>query len=115
MDNPQAYTAALAAEIRAELARQGHRARDLSRSSGIPESSLSGKLKGERGMSAYDLSLIAQFLGVSMQELSHRAEEALSALAGTTDTYTQDDIAAVAHDPGVDIEYEQEETERNQP
>lgn len=60
---------AIAGEVRAELARQSKNHRDLGVILGLPQSSVSLRLSGERPFRAEELVLVAQGLGVPVEHL----------------------------------------------
>lgn len=100
----------LVQEIHAELGRRRLSQAALARAIGMKPYTLNRRLDPEttRPLDFDELEDIALALGMQLHELIERAEP--SAPAGTKEHY-----APVAHNPDVDIEYEQEETWRNQP
>ena len=71
----------VAAEIRAELARQEKSINDLSEAIGIPISTTRRSVKGHRAMNIDELSCTADFLNMSLVELIKRARERKLAVA----------------------------------
>lgn len=69
----------LAAEIRAEAARQGVTAASLSVSTDIPRSTMSRKLSGASDLSVGEAASICSALGVSLSDLVRRAEDMAAA------------------------------------
>lgn len=72
--------AAVAAEVRAEFGRQRDKTiTELSRISKIRRPTLSQKINGHSALSPGELHAISAYLGVSVQELFQRAENAINA------------------------------------
>jgi transcriptional regulator with XRE-family HTH domain len=63
---------AIAAEVRAEVARQGRTLRELAEATGIDESSMSRRAWGHRSFRAEELSAVADWLGVSVAQFMPR-------------------------------------------
>jgi transcriptional regulator with XRE-family HTH domain len=59
----------IAAEIRAEMARQGISQRELGERLGLTQAGVSRRLLGQRALEVDDVERIAEALGVSMQQL----------------------------------------------
>jgi transcriptional regulator with XRE-family HTH domain len=72
----QQRRAAIAGEIRAELARQNLTYKALSEATGIPAATMTRRLKGTRPFYLEELQSIAQFLGLTLSELTERSEDA---------------------------------------
>ena len=68
---------AMTAQIKAEIAARDWKQSELSKRSGIPTSSLSRYLNGEREMSLNVFADIAEALGLSILELVGRAQRRL--------------------------------------
>lgn len=68
----------LAAEIRAEMARQGETAVRVARAIGLSPATLSRKINGRRELLVTEAAEIAEHLGVSLSELARRAEATLA-------------------------------------
>lgn len=66
----------IAAEIRAELARQGKSATDLAKGTGIGRDTLRRRLNGIYPFYAEELFAICDFLGLTTAELVSRTEAA---------------------------------------
>lgn len=66
--------AALAGEIRAELARQDLTATALSKATGITPSTLSRRLDGVTPLLYEEVRAIAQFLGLKVSDLTERTD-----------------------------------------
>lgn len=64
----------IVAEVRAEIARQGVTAAAIARSAGMTQSSLSRRLRGLQPLSAGELVLICEALGLQASEMVRRAE-----------------------------------------
>lgn len=69
--------AALATQVRAELAAKGWKQPDLAEASGIPTSTLQRYLAGARDIPLPAFAEIANALGLSMVELASRAQRRL--------------------------------------
>ena len=69
-----AVSASLAAEIRAEAARIGWSRREVARRADIPSSTLNRWLNGTTAMTVDDAAIVAAALGLSLSELTIRAE-----------------------------------------
>ena len=65
----------LLGEVRAEMARQGIPQQDLASLSGIPQSTLSKRLRGHSGITLDELLAICDALHVSLAALAARAEQ----------------------------------------
>lgn len=78
METPT-YSAALAAEVRAALGRAGLRQSHLATATGISRAVLSRKLSGRQAISADELLVIAEALGVKASDLMAQAEAVLAA------------------------------------
>ena len=70
---------AMAVQIKAEMAAKDWKQADLANASGIPTSTLSRYMKGERDIPLPVFADIAQALGLSMVELAVRAQRRLDA------------------------------------
>lgn len=70
---------AMAVQIKAEMAAKDWKQADLASASGIPTSTLSRYMKGERDIPLPVFADIAQALGLSMVELAIRAQRRLDA------------------------------------
>lgn len=69
--------AAMAAQIKAEIAVKDWKQRDLAQASGIPTSTLHRYLAGQRDIPLPAFAEIANALGLSMLELAARAQRRL--------------------------------------
>lgn len=67
---PSSYTESVAAEIRAEMARQRITQRDLAASAGLTTAYLSRRLTGDVALSTEDIERLAGALGVPISELA---------------------------------------------
>lgn len=76
MNHPPTFTEAVAAELRAYLARQGIRTADLARSLGVTHSWIARRLTGQTSSTLEDLRLICAALGVSAGVVIASAEQA---------------------------------------
>jgi transcriptional regulator with XRE-family HTH domain len=77
-NGPRAFSAALAAELRAEMERQGITGLELAARSRVDPSSISRWSRGRREMSAETIRSVAHGLGLTAEELVARAEAALA-------------------------------------
>lgn len=68
------YSQQIAAELRAEMARQGYKRRDLATLFGVSGVTASKMLNGSRGLSLDELDQIARWLGVETSTLVVRVE-----------------------------------------
>lgn len=66
----------IAAEIRAEMARQGISQRELGERLGFTQAGVSRRLLGQKPLEVDDVERIAEALGVSMQQLGWPAMSA---------------------------------------
>lgn len=71
---PDERRAAIAREVRAELARQLKTQRDVAEVVGVDQGSISLRLSGERSFRAEELSAIAEWLGVSVSQFMPATE-----------------------------------------
>jgi transcriptional regulator with XRE-family HTH domain len=69
----EATRRAIAAEIRAELARQDKGTRELARFMGVDHGTVSFRLRGIRSFRAEELSAIADWLGVPVAQFVPKA------------------------------------------
>lgn len=75
----KARTEGIAAEIRAELARQEISVNALSNNTGIPVSTLRRSVRGFRPFTVDELFVITRTLGLLMSEVVARAEKGVAA------------------------------------
>jgi transcriptional regulator with XRE-family HTH domain len=61
---PTDYCAAVAAEVRAEMARQGRSRADLAGALGVTPATAARRFSGETPFDVYELALVADWLGV---------------------------------------------------
>lgn len=71
-------TTELIAEVRAELARQGRNAMELSQVTGITQTSLSRKLRGLNAFTVAELLTICDALGMTLADLASRTRRPLA-------------------------------------
>lgn len=64
----------IAAEVRAEMARQRRASRDLAALLGIDQGSASLRLQGERSFRAEELARVAEWLGVPVSQFIPESE-----------------------------------------
>jgi Predicted transcriptional regulators len=69
--------AAIAAQVRAEIAALGWKQADLANKAGVPTSTLGRYLKGERDIPFPTFAEMAHALGLSPHELASRAQRRL--------------------------------------
>jgi transcriptional regulator with XRE-family HTH domain len=67
---PATIRDAIAAEVRAEMARQNKSQRDLGQALDLPQSSVSLRLSGKSAFRADEIVKVARFLGVSITKLT---------------------------------------------
>lgn len=101
-------TAALAAIFRAERGRASMTQTELANRTGIPQVSISRKLKGDAPITVDEAISIMDALG--LDPATTWAQVIESAAPDTQERY-----GLVAHDPGTSPEDEQEQTEENHP
>lgn len=100
-------TTALAATFRAEMARQQIKQAHLAKMTGLSQSVVSRRLNAKDSMSMDEVTVIIDALGLDGAKVIAKAFDEAA--------MTQDQFGLVAHNPGVDIEAEQESTEENHP
>jgi transcriptional regulator with XRE-family HTH domain len=76
IDDPRAVQIRqrIAAEVRAEIARQGVTHRQLGNALGLDQSSASLRIQGRRPFRAEELVAVAEFLGVAVTQFTSIAE-----------------------------------------
>ena len=89
---------------------QGISFRELEELSGVSRARAQRCMKGERPFLIDDVEAIASALGIKASVVVREAEDslALQIVSEPATTLEQDDYAPAAHNPGVDIEAEQE-------
>lgn len=89
---------------------QGISFRELEERSGVSRARTQRCMKGERPFMIDDVEAIASALGLKASAVVREAEDslALSIVSEPAVNMGQDDYAPAAHNPGVDIEAEQE-------
>ena len=89
---------------------QGISFRELEERSGVSRARAQRCMKGERPFMIDDVEAIASALGLKASAVVREAEDslALSIVSEPASKLEQDDYAPAAHNPGVDIEAEQE-------
>lgn len=76
---PEKLQQAIAAEVRAEMARQEKTQRQLGAAIGLPQASVSKRLSGVSAFRAHELVLVASFLGKPVQHFTPTVSAAGSA------------------------------------
>lgn len=92
-----AMSKAIAAELRAELARHQYSIRHFAATHTLPLSTLHKNISGKRAIDVEDLYLICNGLGISITTLITRAEQAITSHPTTTmhttpEHTTRDDV-----------------------
>jgi len=78
------FNQTVAAEVRAEMARQRMSARELSRRSGLAQATLARKIRGDAELGLDDIDVIAEALGVDVVDLIPRRLPATGTGGGPT-------------------------------
>lgn len=76
--NETDYAEGIAAEVRAEMARQKKTGKDLSSTLGLTQSTTSRRLTGEVPFDMAEIFTVSDWLGIAVTELDRRVREQLT-------------------------------------